>query len=54
MSNDAHYKKLIKTVSGSIICAAKAHPGIIDTTMANSVAKRIVGQLLNNFKITEK
>lgn len=54
MIKNQHYKELIKAVSGSIVCAAKAHPDRIDASMANSVAKRVVGQLLNKFIIKTK
>lgn len=54
MKNTDIYEKLIKAANGAVVCAAKAHPEKIDITMANSIAKRVVGQLLNKFDFAIK
>ena len=54
MKKNDIYEKLIKAANGAVVCAAKAHPEKIDITMVNSIAKRVVGQLLNKFDFAIK
>lgn len=43
-----------KAVAGSVLCAARAHPGKVDPSIAGSIVKRVTGQMLAQFDIKPK
>lgn len=47
-------KALLRAVTGSVTSAAKAHPDAVSPHIAGSIAKRVAGQLLAQFKIEPK
>lgn len=53
MSQQAH-KALRRAIAGSVLCAARAHPGKVDPDITSSIVKRLTGQLLAQFDIKPK
>lgn len=47
-------KAIRRAVAGSVLCAARAHPGKVDPDIASSIVKRLTGQLLAQFDIRIK
>jgi hypothetical protein len=47
-------RALRRAVAGSVLCAARAHPGKVDPDIAGSIVKRLTGQLLAQFDIKPK
>lgn len=43
-----------KAVAGSVLCAARAHPGKVDPSIAGSIVKRVTGQMFAQFDIKPK
>jgi len=52
-SPQAH-RALRRAVAGSVLCAARAHPGKVDPDIVGSIVKRLTGQLLAQFDIKSK
>jgi hypothetical protein len=48
------HRALRRAVAGSVLCAARAHPDKVHPEIANSLVKRITGQLLAQFDIKPK
>jgi hypothetical protein len=53
MSQNEH-RAFRRAVAGSVLCAARAHPGKVHPDIAGSIVKRLTGQLLAQFDIKPK
>jgi hypothetical protein len=45
---------LRRAIAGSVLCAARAHPGKVDPDIIGSIVKRLTGQLVSQFDIKPK